>query len=139
MDRLNQFVHQHWQLSLAFVVILAIIYVYEYLNSKKQGKSLSPEAVVNLMNHQEATVFDLRADDLYRKGHIIKAVRVTSHDFDQPKMDKYKSKPIVLVCARGVESAALATKLRSKGYQNPMILAGGVAAWQAANLPLVKK
>lgn len=139
MEHLNQFIHQHWQLCLAFVVILIAIYIHEFLASKKQAKSLSPEALVHVMNHQDATVFDLRPKDIYQKGHIIHSISATSSDFDQAKMDKYKSKPIVLVCARGVDSTALAAKLRTKGYQQPMVLAGGINAWQTAGLPLPKK
>ncbi len=139
MEHLNQFIHQHWQLCVAFVVILIAIYIHELLASRKQAKSLSPEALVHLMNHGDAIVFDLRPKDIYQKGHIIHSISVTSIDFEQAKMDKYKSKPIVLVCARGVEANTLATKLRSKGYQNPMVLAGGIQAWQTAGLPLPKK
>lgn len=139
MERFNQFIHEHWSLSLAFVILLFIVYLYEYFSSKKQAKSLSPEAVVNLINHQEATVFDLRTEELYRKGHIIHSIRAKRQDFEQNKMEKYKNKPIVLVCTRGVEASALATQLRKQGYQNPMVLAGGITAWQTANLPLVKK
>jgi rhodanese-related sulfurtransferase len=53
-------------------------------------------------------------------------------------MEKYKTKPVILVCARGLQSVVVATQLRSKGFTQPMILAGGITAWQAAGLPLVK-
>ncbi|MDP3561595.1 MAG: rhodanese-like domain-containing protein [Legionellaceae bacterium] len=139
MDHLIQFANNHWQLCLAFVVILLIIFINEYYSLQQQGKTVTTEAAVALINHDDAVVFDLRSADLFKSGHIIHSIRVSKTDFDQPKMDKYKNKPIILVCARGIESAALATALRKKGYTQPMVLAGGFNAWQTATLPVVKK
>ncbi|HFL3390151.1 TPA: rhodanese-like domain-containing protein, partial [Legionella pneumophila] len=62
---------------------------------------------------------------------------VNPDDFEQQKMSKYKDKPIILVCARGLQSPTLAMKIRNQGYQ-PLVLSGGIQAWQNADLPLVK-
>lgn len=139
MEHLVQFTHNHWQLCLALVVILIIIFVHEYLALQKQGKTLTTEAAIELINHEHAVVIDLRTAELFKSGHIIDSIRASEADFNLPKMDKYKNKPIILVCARGVQSAALAATLRTKGFTQPMVLAGGIATWQSANLPLVKK
>jgi len=42
----------------------------------------------------------------------------------------------VLVCASGKRAATAAKALQAKGYANPVVLAGGLAAWKAANLPV---
>lgn len=139
MEQLNQFAHNHWQLSIAFIVILVIIFVYESVLLKKQAKSLSTDAAIMLINNEQAVVFDLRTADLFKAGHIIDSIRATDADFNLPKMDKYKNKPVILVCARGTHATTLAFALRKKGFVQPMVLSGGIAAWQAANLPLVKK
>jgi len=139
MEHLSQFIYNHWQLCLALVLILIFIFIHEYLELQKQGKRLTPEAAIELINHQNAVVIDLRSADLFKKGHIIDAVRAAEADFDSPKMDKYKTKPMILVCARGLQSTTLAKSLRTKGFSQPLVLTGGIAAWQAANLPLVKK
>ncbi|MDP3706453.1 MAG: rhodanese-like domain-containing protein [Legionellaceae bacterium] len=139
MEHFSQFTHNHWQLSVALVVIFIAIFIYEYVALQKQGKTLTPEAAIVLMNHENAVVFDLRTAELFKGGHIIDSIRASDADFNLPKMDKYKSKLIILVCARGVQSAALAVSLRAKGFTQPMVLAGGIAAWQSASLPLVKK
>lgn len=80
----------------------------------------------------------MRDAEAYRDGHIIDAVRASADDFNQQRMDKYKTKPIILVCARGLQSPALAAKLHEQGFENPMVLAGGMAAWVSANLPVIK-
>lgn len=138
MEQLLQFYTNHWALGLALVLILALIFINEFLAQKKRAKELSPTAAIEMINHENAAVIDLREAEPFRAGHIIDAIRASTDDFNQHRMDKYKNTPIILVCARGLQSATLATKLRGQGFTQPMVLAGGITAWQAANLPLVK-
>lgn len=138
MDQLGQFIINHWQLWLALLVVLILVFINELQDQKKRAKELSPQAAVNLINHENAQIIDLRDTESYRKGHIIDAIQATADDFEQEKMSKYKTKPFILVCAKGLQSAELATKLRTQGFSQPMALAGGIAAWQGAELPLIK-
>ncbi len=138
MEQLTQFAANHWQLWLSLLIILILIFVNELISQKKRGKELSTTAAVEMMNHHNAVVIDLRDSDAFRAGHIIDAIRASADDFNQKKMDKYKNKPIILVCARGLQSSALAVKLRAQGFTQPMTLAGGMAAWQTNNLPVIK-
>lgn len=138
MEQLGQFIINHWSLWLALVILLLIIFINELQTQKKRAKELSPQAAVNLINHENAVVIDLRDAEVFRSGHIIGAIRASVDDFNEQRMDKYKTKSLILVCARGLQSAPLATKLREQGFTQPMALAGGMAAWQTAELPLVK-
>ncbi len=138
MGQLGQFIINHWVLWSILVIVLILIYINELLTQKKQAKELSPQAAVNLINHENATVIDLRDADTFTKGHIIDAIRVSAEDFNQQRMAKYKEKPIILVCAKGLQTAQLATKLKQQGFTQAMVLAGGMAAWQAADLPTIK-
>lgn len=139
MDRVSQFASHHWQLVLAFVILFIVLMVYEYVALKKQGKALSTAQVVEQINHFDAVVIDTRPAEAFKKGHIIGAVRASAADFKLPKMQQYKSKPIILVCARGLESRTLIPQIHALGFTQAVVLAGGLEAWQAANLPLVKK
>lgn len=139
MEHLNEFIVHHWQLFLAFLIVFIIIFINEYLSLQKQGKSLSTDQAVDQINNHDAMVLDLRPLETFKKGHITGSTRATEADFNLPKLQKHKDKPIILVCAKGIEATALATKLRTQGYLNPMVLAGGIEAWLTANLPLVKK
>ncbi|WP_028388145.1 rhodanese-like domain-containing protein [Legionella fairfieldensis] len=138
MGQLGQFIINHWALWLALVGILVFIFINESLAQRKRAKELSPQAAVNLINHDNAVVVDLRETEAFRKGHIIDAILATPDDFSAQRMDKYKAKPLILVCARGLQSASLAAKLKEQGFLQLFVLAGGIAAWQAAELPLVK-
>lgn len=138
MGQLEQFILNHWTLCLALVVILIFIFINELLMQKNRAKSVSPAAAIELINHENAVVMDMRDPETFRAGHIIDAICSPADDFNEKRMEKYKTKPVILVCARGIQAAALATKLRTQGFTQPMVLAGGIAAWQAAGLPLVK-
>lgn len=138
MGQLGQFITNHWTLCLALVVILIAIFINEFLSQKNRAKELSPAAAVDMINHENAVVIDLRDPEAFRAGHIIGAICTPADDIGQKRMEKYKTKPLILVCPRGLQSATMATKLRTQGFTQPMVLAGGITAWQAANLPLVK-
>ncbi|ABQ55704.1 TPA: rhodanese-like domain-containing protein [Legionella pneumophila subsp. pneumophila] len=137
MEKLGQFIINHWQLWLAFVVVVFLIFINEILSQRKKAKEVSPQSLVDLMNNGNAIVIDIRDKESFKNGHIINSMNVNPDDFDQQKMSKYKDKPIILVCARGLQSPTLAMKIRNQGYQ-PLVLSGGIQAWQGADLPLVK-
>ncbi len=137
MEHLGQFIMNHWLLWLAFIIILALTFINELITQKKKAKELSPQSVVAMLNNDEAVIVDLRDKESYKAGHIIDSINATVEDFEQSKMNKYKNKNIILVCARGLQSPVAAAKIRAQGYQ-AVVLGGGIAAWQNAELPLVK-
>ena len=138
MEHMGQFIVNHWELWVLLIGVLLAIFINELLTQKKRAKELSPQAAVALLNEDNAVVIDLRDKEIFRNGHIINAIQASTDDFEQNRMDKYKSKVLLLVCARGLQSTALAAKLRAQGFVNPMVLAGGINAWQSSDLPLVK-
>lgn len=139
MEHLGTFILNHWYLFLALVVILLLVYLNELFEQKKRAHELSPQAAVDKINHDEATVFDLRPKNEFMDGHIIDSIQANSADFEQKKMEKYKNKPLILTCAKGTQAAQTASKLREFGFANVYILQGGIDAWKKADLPLVKK
>lgn len=138
MEQLATFMTNHWQLWLALVAVLAAIFVNEIISQKKRAKEISTAIAVELMNHENAVIVDIRDAEAFRAGHIINAIHASAKDFEQKKMEKHKTQPIILICARGLQSAALGSTLRTQGFSQVSVLAGGIASWQAANLPLVK-
>ena len=46
--------------------------------------------------------------------------------------------PVVTVCRNGMESAKAARRLVKAGFTRVHTLAGGIGAWQRADLPLAK-
>lgn len=137
MEHLGQFIMNHWQLWLALIVILLLIFINELVTQKKKAKELTPQTAVDLINNENAVVIDLRDKETFKQGHIIDSINVKSEDFAQQKMDKYKNVPIILIAARAFEAQTFASKIRAQGFQ-AHILSGGITSWQNAELPLVK-
>ena len=137
MEQLGQFIMQHWPLWVALIGVLLLILINEALMQKSKAQELSPQTAVDKINNENAVVIDLRDAELFKTGHIIDSILATAEDFEQPKMNKYKNKPLILVCARGLQSQSAAKKLSTEGFQ-PLVLSGGIAAWKNAGFPLVK-
>jgi rhodanese-related sulfurtransferase len=137
MEQLGQFIINHWQLWLAFIVILLLTFINELVIKKKKAKELSPQSAVDLINNEQAVVIDLRDKETFKLSHIIDSINAKSDDFEQDKMSKYKKVPVILVAAKSFEAQALANKISTQGYR-PYVLGGGISAWQNAELPLVK-
>lgn len=138
MEHLGQFILHHWLLWVMLVVILLITFVNEYKIRTKNATTVTPQAAIELMNHDSAVVIDLRDAEAFSNGHIINAIRANVDEFERQHMAKYKNIPIILVCSTGTQSAQIAIKLREKGFIKLFVLAGGVTAWQNLNLPIVK-
>lgn len=138
MAQLATFVIHHWPLWVALVVLLIVIFANEWLAQSKRAVEVSPAAAVDLMNHEGMLVFDVRPLEAFRSGHIIHSQHMTEEAFHQDKMTSLKSKKALLVCDRGLQSQALATRLRTKGFEHLVVLRGGMTAWSSAQLPLVK-
>jgi rhodanese-related sulfurtransferase len=137
MEKISQFITHHPLLWSALIGLLVFILLNELFTQKKKAKELSPQVVIDKINNDEAVVIDLRDKESFQKAHIIHSIQAKVEDFEQSKMNKYKNKFLILVCAKGLQSSAAAAKLRSQGYQSA-VLSGGIAAWQNADLPLVK-
>ncbi len=140
MEQYVFFITNHWILASLLAVVLAIFIVNEFLQRRLGTTAISPEAAVQWINHQEAVVFDCRSESLFVSGHILGSERVSLTTLDKKinSLQKYLNKPIIVTCLMGQESPKLVEKLKQNGFQNMVILKGGIDAWKAAGLPLVK-
>jgi len=135
-NQFQDFILHHWELWLALFTVLSLLLINEYLTQKKGPQALSTAAAIDAINHQDATVIDMRNADVFKAGHVVGSKNMPTEPLT--KLNKYKNKPLILVCERGLQSTSLAVKLRKQGFTNVMILAGGITAWKTANLPLAK-
>jgi len=110
------------------------------LSTLISGKGLSPTEATIWMNRRKAAVLDLRSEDAFKAGHLPGAKHVPSNEISA-KIDKLKldrKNPLILVCETGTSSRKAITEVQKLGFAEVGILDGGVQAWQAAALPLVK-
>lgn len=127
-------------LSLALAGLTVAIIVNEVARLFRGYKSLRPGELTSLINRDNALVVDLSATGDFEKGHIPGSRNVTLSQFDPENkiLSAAKSLPVVMVCRSGQTSGGAAKRLKKAGFENVFLLEGGIAAWQAADLPLVK-
>ena len=140
MNRLLAFAGENQLLVMVFIgLTLAIIY-NEFSRLTSGFKAVDPAGLTALINRQDALLVDVSASADFEKGHIAgaKNVQMSQFDADNKVLAKVREMPVALVCRTGNSSAEAARKLAKAGFKQVFWLDGGLAAWQQANLPLVK-
>lgn len=139
MQELTTFINLHPTLAIAALIVLILIMCVEFLRAKRNTFSINATQLTQKINHENAVVIDVRPREIYLKGHIIDAHSMTPAEIREntKKLEKFKAKPIIVVCATGVESQKIAALLLKRGY-NAYSLSGGIRAWIEAQMPLVK-
>jgi rhodanese-related sulfurtransferase len=141
MERLPEFFSNHSSLVLAFVVILGMLIWTLWQGAGRGLKKLSPMDATQLINREDAVVLDVRSDGEFNQGHIVNAVNIPQKSLDEQlsKLEKYRDRPIITTCRNGQTAVGVGNRLRKNGFEQVYNLAGGLLAWEGANLPLVKK
>ena len=139
-ETLLDFAGRHAMLSMGLVgLTIALIYM-EVARLFRSYKALRPAALTALINRENALVVDLSSTAEFEKGHIpgSKNVQPSQFDPENKQLANAKALPVVAVCRTGQASAAAAKRLKQAGFEQVYWLDGGIAAWQQADLPLVK-
>ncbi len=141
MERLPEFFSNHSSLAMAFLVILGTLSWTLWQSMGRGLKKLSPMDATQLINREDAVVVDVRTDGEFNQGHIVNAVNIPQKSIEEQltKLNKYRNKPIIMACRTGQVASGVGSRLRKNGFEQVYNLAGGLAAWEGANLPLVKK
>ena len=138
MQQLIEFATHHWALVGVFIVLLIFVF-WEEARSKGLGARLTCSQATRLINSEDAVVFDIRSINDFKKGHIVNAINLPEANSNMEKLNKYKKKPIILVCNNGQKSGGLAMKLKKQGFAQLQVLSGGISEWTRAGLPLTKE
>ncbi len=138
LARLPEFLGNHWMLAAAFVALLVVLIFTELARLKRGFKEVTPAMLTQLINRDDAMVFDLSPRTEFDKGHIPGSRHVDHDQFDPAaeKLAKLHDKPVVVVCKTGRTSLRAAAQLHKTGFNRAYTLGGGVDAWRQANLPL---
>ena len=103
-------------------------------------KEVDSIAALQLINHKNAIVLDVREEDEYKAGHVLNSTLIPLGKLKQRigELEKYRDRSIVVVCRSGIRSATACVTLGKLGFTQAYNLAGGMNAWQKAKLPLEK-
>jgi rhodanese-related sulfurtransferase len=136
---LLKFVTEH-----IFLVALAVVsggmLIWPAIRRGAGGPSISTLQATLLINQQNALVLDVRDAAEYENGHVLNARHLPMEEIGARSADieKYKAKPVIVVCESGNRSEKAAAALRKQGFAQVFSLSGGMGAWKQAGMPVEK-
>ncbi|ARU31171.1 hypothetical protein CAP31_05390 [Sulfuriferula sp. AH1] len=131
--------HNIWLIVLA--VFSGFMLIFPSLRGKISGTSeVDTTGAVQLINHENAIVLDVREANEFSSGHIADAKHIPVGQLANSlkPLEKYKDQAIVVNCRSGARSSTACGVLRKNGFTKVYNLKGGILAWQQAGLPTVK-
>lgn len=140
MHQVFEFVAAHSDLTVAFLVILGGL-GWTFIAGGTFGGGVDPSEATRLINHDDALVLDVRSEDEFKGGHILNAVHIPESSVKDSlsRLEKYRNRPLIVVCRSGQRAQATVSLLRKSGFEKVHTLGGGLSAWEDANLPLTTK
>ena len=138
MLEFNLFLIDYWYFS---VPLSFFIFLFAYSEMNKGGKKIEPNELTRLVNKESAILIDLRKKEDYENGHIMNALNYPHQEFDNQmhELEKFKDRPIILVCDMGRNSANIGEKLKKAEFEKTFRLNGGMMTWTQENLPVIQK
>lgn len=113
--------------------------LWSFFGNRLRGiKEVDCVGALQLINHKNAHVLDVREDSEYKDGHLLNAIHIPLGKLNGRigELEKYKSQPLIVVCRSGNRSGSACVTLGKQGFSQAYNLAGGVTEWQKAKLPL---
>ena len=135
------FITENMMLILTAMAALVML-MWPPLSRKIYGiKEVGPLEATQLINHHEAVVLDVREDREVAEGMIpgSKHIALGQVGSRLHELERFKNRPVVISCRSGARSAGACRILRKNGFEQVYNLAGGILAWQQANMPLEKR
>ncbi len=140
MEKLPAFIAHHWFLVACFVVAFILLIITEARSKGLGGGRVTPQQATILINRENAVVVDIRDANAFNAGHVVNAQNIPAAQLDQQmnRLEAFKQRSIILVCATGQKSLSVMATLKKRGFEKVFVLTGGMGAWKNASMPVVK-
>jgi len=128
-------------LPISIALMSSAMLLWSIFGNRVRGiKDVDANAALQLINHKDAFVLDVREPEEYKAGHLLNAHLIPLGKLKERigELEKYKDKPIVVVCRSSNRSGSACVNLSKQGFTQAYNLTGGMMAWQKANLPVQK-
>lgn len=118
----------------------AMLFWSVFGNRLRGIKEVDHVAAMQLINHKNALVLDVREQAEYDAGHVLNSKLIPLGKLKERlgELKKYRERPIIIVCRTENRSSSACVLLGKEGFAQTYNLSGGIVAWQKANLPLEK-
>lgn len=106
----------------------------------RRGAKVSLLQATQLMNQGKTLVLDVRTPAEFSTGHVRDAKNIALNELagKLAELEKYKDKPVIVVCQSGIRSTKALTLLKKAGFKQAVCMDGGMADWHKQGLPSVK-
>ncbi|HET7832071.1 MAG TPA: rhodanese-like domain-containing protein [Gallionella sp.] len=128
-------------LPISIAILSGFMLFWSFFGNRIRGiKEVNCTEAMQLINHKNALVLDVRESKEYDGGHVLNSKLISLGNLRDRvgELEKYRDQPIIVMCRSGNRSAMACAMLGKQGFTQVYNLAGGVIAWQKANLPLRK-
>lgn len=135
-----QFLQDNLIMVLIFLTS-GLMLLWSMFGNKMRGiKEIDTASAVQLINRQNAIILDVREPSEFAEGHLLNAKLIPLKKLAERvgELEKYRNKPILVVCRSGQRAGTGTSFLSKAGFTQAFNLSGGIMAWQKANLPLEK-
>ena len=112
--------------------------LWPLIRARTAGPSVTTLEATRLINSKNAQIVDVRAASDFAAGSLPNAKNIPSANLKDRAGELKKERPVILVCNTGSTAGPAAAQLRAGGFTEVYVLAGGVAGWRDAGLPLRK-
>ena len=97
---------------------------------------VSAEVASARLERREAVALDVRTPAERNQKRLADSVGIALNHLAERIADLPHDTPIVIYCAGGYRSSIAASLLQQRGFANVSEIAGGLAAWETAHLPV---
>jgi rhodanese-related sulfurtransferase len=127
-------------LLIAVAFVSGAMLIWPLVRRGAGGPWVSTLQATHMINREDALVLDVRLPEEYSRGHILGAKNAPLAELERrlPELAKFKARPVIVLCESGNRSTNAVGLLRRGGFDRVYNLAGGLAAWQQAGLPVSK-
>ncbi len=141
MDEYLEFFRENPLLIFGFLIVLGLIIWTEFNRLTRKYTVLNVNEAVKLLNNDETVCLDVREEREMKDGIIQNSRHVPLAKLQDclKEYNNAKEKPFLIVCRGGNRANHASSTLTKNGFTNVSSLAGGILAWESANLPLTKK
>jgi len=141
MQEYIDFIGENPLIFIGFFAVLAILIKVEMSRFTRKFKMVNTNEAVKLMNMDDTIIVDVREDKEIKDGIIQNAQHITLGQLSDRigHLGTNKQIPILVYCRSGTRSTSACNTISKAGFENVSALTGGILAWEAANLPTVKR
>jgi rhodanese-related sulfurtransferase len=141
MDRLFEFVGNHW-IMVAATVVVAVLLIQDLIETlTRKHRLVTPAGAVALLNTEGSLLLDVREQHEFSDGHIVNARHIPLGKISERvgEIEAFKKSPVIVTCQSGTRSPQACSKLVKAGFSDVHELQGGMVAWEEQKLPVTRK